>query len=317
MSRRRSLGTLAVVTREVVFIGIGIVGVPIDLGANRRGTDMGPSAIRNARLLPLLKELFDDVVDYGNVEVPGPEQCDVGDPRVRYLQAIGPVWQRTAAAVARVIEDGRLPVVLGGDHSLAVGTAEGAAQQHGEIGMIYFDAHGDFNDPTTTMSGNVHGMPVSVITGCAPDELMQFTSQPVVDPARTVLIGIRDLDKQEREKLRHSEVTVFSMKEIDELGMAAITLQAIDIASRGSESGKFHVSFDMDAIDPMVAMGVGTPVPGGLTYREAHLALELIAATGGLCSLEMVEVNPILDRENRTAELAVGLIQSATGKTII
>lgn len=296
---------------------VAILGVPIDLGAGRRGVDMGPSAIRYAGLSRRLQDLGHQVVDFGNLTTPMVETTPLPPPdsRLRYLEPIAEVCQRLAELVADIAAQAMLPLILGGDHSLAIGSASGSARGR-RLGLIWIDAHADFNDETTTPSGNIHGMPLAVLTGRGPPLLAGLAGKtPAFDPARVVLIAVRDLDPLEREALRTSAITVFTMHEIDRRGMAAVMEQALTIATRGTDG--FHLSFDLDVVDPREAPGVGTPVSGGISAREAHLAMELIAENGALRSLDIVEVNPILDERNATAELAVELALSALGKRIL
>ncbi|MGH7728624.1 MAG: arginase [Vulcanimicrobiaceae bacterium] len=289
---------------------VEVIGVPMDLGADRRGVDMGPSAIRYARLRERLRELgVATLVDRGDLAVPhvdGALALAVADAgSAKYLGIILAVCDELAAIVAGALAQGALPLVLGGDHSIAIGTLAGIARARGgPPGLIWIDAHADINSEQTSPSGNVHGMPIS----------FALEAGSIV-PERTVLVGLRDVDACERTRIAALGIRAFSMSEIDRLGMEGVIEEAIALAGEGDAS--VHVSFDMDALDPRQAPGVGTPVRGGLTYREAHLALERIAAAGILGSLEVVEVNPILDERNRTAELAVELILSALGKTIL
>ncbi|QBS36815.1 MULTISPECIES: arginase [Thermaerobacter] len=298
---------------------VGILGVPMDLGSSRRGTDMGPSAIRYARLTDALRQVGHRVRDLGNLEVPVAESLDAGNPRLKHIEAIEPVWRLLADRVARLAGEGRVPLVLGGDHSLAVGTIGGLlAAGWDDLGVLWFDAHADFNDPATTPSGNVHGMPVACIVGHGTPELLAHTRWlPRYLPARRlVMIGLRDVDPGEREKLRRSGIVTYTMQQIDELGIAEVTRRALQHLD-GEGVRRLYVSFDVDVVDPDVAPGVGTPVVGGLTYRESHLAMEIVAESGLLAGMEVVEVNPIRDVLNRTAEVAVALIASAFGKRIL
>jgi len=298
-------------------VDVAVIGVPADLGASRRGTDMGPSAIRYARLARQLEALGHRVYDLGNMLVPVPESREPGDPRRKYFREIAALWHELADLVEAQCRSGRLPLILGGDHSLSVGSVAGVARVTGDLGVIWVDAHGDFNDPSTTPSGNIHGMSLAAITGeTTPDVLAALPAGLPVPAGRTVLLGARDLDRLEKEKLRNSGVHVFTMKDIDEQGIAALTRKAWELATAGGR-GQVHVSFDVDVLDPSVAGGVGTPVPGGLTFREAHLMMELLAELGGLASVEVSEVNPILDTQNRTAEVAVDLVASLLGKRIL
>ena len=298
---------------------IALIGVPIDLGANRRGVDMGPSALRVTGLAERLRELHHDVRDLGDVDVPLPEECDVGAARARYGKAIKDVCESLCAASLKAQADGRLPVTLGGDHSLAMGSIAATSAHYRErrqpIGLIWFDAHGDMNTPQSTTTGNVHGMPLAHVLGMGDPDLASVGGfAPKVSAGRCVLLGVRDLDDRERELIQASGVTVFTMKDIDRQGASEVTEKAIAIA--GSGTAGIHVSFDIDACDPSVAPGVGTPRKGGLDYREAHLCLELIADSGRLIGMDMVEVNPIFDTRNVTAEFGSELILSALGKTI-
>lgn len=299
---------------------ISILGVPLDLGAGRRGVDMGPSAIRVAGLNPRLEALGYRVEDLGNIAVAQPESSKMGPSNARYLKPIAATCRALADRVERAARQGRFPLVLGGDHSVAVGTVNGVAAHYRRtgrrIGVIWLDAHTDMNTPETSPSGNVHGMPLACLVGSGPRELTHLRGvSPVVDARNVVLVGIRDVDLTERPVVRESGVTVFTMRDIDERGMRAVMTDAITIASRGAVG--IHLSLDMDGIDPDEAPGVGTPVRGGLTYREAHLVMEVLCDAGLLLSMEVVEVNPILDDSNRTAVLAVELIMSAMGKRIL
>lgn len=298
---------------------IRLIGVPLDLGQDRRGVDMGPSAVRVAGLSSRLEALGYQSEDAGNVVVAFPEQQSAGEPHAKYLRAIADTCHKQAEWVMKTLEDGAFPLVLGGDHSIAVGTVSGVSEfyrrQQKKVGLIWLDAHGDFNTPETTPSGNIHGMPLACLLGKGPQELIRiFDFAPKVEAAHAVLVGVHDLDAQEKELLRASRVRVLTMRDIDERGMRSVVEEAIAIATNGTEG--FCCSLDMDFIDAAWAPGVGTPVRGGATYREAHLALELVCDSHSLLSLEVVEVNPVLDERNRTAELAVELIQSALGKKI-
>ncbi len=294
---------------------IEIIGVPIDLGADRRGVDMGPSAIRYAHLQQKIEALGYGVEDKGNIEVPIAETCSITDPKLKYIDCIVPMSRRAAGAVASCVEAGHFPLVLGGDHSLSLGSIRGAARTK-TLGLIWIDAHADFNTEETTPSGNIHGMPLSALSGLGDQRLRQLWDEPtpVVDPERVVVIGARDLDPGEKENLRRAGVMVMGMEQIDRLGMAAAMERAIERACRGADG--LYLSFDMDAIDPQNAPGVGTPVPAGLTPREGHVACELIGETGKLVGMDMVEVNPILDSKNQTAALAVEFVLSALGKRV-
>jgi arginase len=299
---------------------IEIIGAPLDLGQLRRGVDMGPSALRVAGLATKLEALGYSVTDRGNVAVPVAEIADRGDDRARFLNAIAKSDELVAGYVSEALERHAIPLVVGGDHSVAAGTVAGVAQhfraQGQSIGLIWIDAHSDINTPQTSNSGNVHGMPLAALLGMGPEALSHLLGwSPKVLAQHTTLVGIRDVDPGERENIRRAGVTVFTMRDIDELGLRAVMEKAIYIASAGTAG--YHVSMDMDWVDPEEAPGVGTPVPGGATYREAHLAMEILADHGGILSFELVEVNPILDERNRTADLATELICSAFGKKIL
>lgn len=297
-----------------------IIGVPLDLGSGRRGVDMGPSALRVADLNRKLSGLGYQVTDAGDVPVSIPETLHFGDDQSKFLREILETCEHLANLVEQTLGRGHLPVVLGGDHSIAMGTLAGVARHfrpgQQTAGLIWFDAHADFNTPQSSASGNVHGMPLAASVGIGPKELAQLCGiSPKVRPQNTVLVGVRDIDVQEKELLASSAVRVFTMRDIDERGMRSVVEEAIRIASQHTVG--LAVSWDMDFIDPAYAPGVGTPVKGGASYREAHLAMEMIADTSKLVSLELVEVNPVLDHMNTTAALGVELIQSALGKKIL
>ena len=293
---------------------IAIIGAALDLGQGRRGVDMGPSAIRYAGLDERLQSLGYEVRDEGNVEAAVAEATALRDERARFLPEIHDTCELVASRVAEATRRGALPLVLGGDHSIALGTLGGLASVHGPGGVLWIDAHSDINTPETSPTGNVHGMALAAALGLAGDGFESaHWPLPAVDPRRVALIGVRQLDDGERRLLRETGVRVFSMSEIDRIGIERAVRESLD---RVSGAGFVHVSLDMDVLDPDIAPGVGTPVQGGLTYREAHLALELVAESGLAGSLEVVEVNPILDRENTTAATAVELVASALGKTI-
>ena len=294
---------------------IAIIGATLDLGQGRRGVDMGPSAIRYAGLEERLVGLGYVVHDEGNVDTAVAEATALRDERARFLPEIHDTSELIAARVAEVTARGAVPLVLGGDHSVALGTLGGLASVHGPGGVLWIDAHSDINTPQTSPSGNVHGMALAAALGLAgPGFESEVWPLPAVDPKRVALVGTRLLDDGERQLLRDAGVRVFTMSEIDRIGIERAVRESLD---RVSGSGFVHISLDMDVLDPDVAPGVGTPVRGGLTYREAHLALELVAESGVAGSLEVVEVNPILDRENTTAMTAVELVASALGKTIL
>ena len=300
---------------------IRVIGVPLDMGASRRGVDMGPSAMRVAGLEARLEKLGHQVTDGGNIRVEIAETQATGNKSARYLKEITETCTRTAEEVLKTLESGMTPLVLGGDHSLAVGTVSGVSEFYRrkgqKIGVLWIDAHSDINTPETTPSGNVHGMPLAALVGLGPEPLGNiFGYSPKVAPENTVLIGVRDVDAAERENIRRAGVAeVYTMRDIDERGMRAVMEEALEAASRGTVG--YHVSLDMDWIDPEDAPGVGTPVRGGATYREAHLAMEILADHGQMVSFEMVEVNPVIDEHNRTADLAVELACSAFGKKIL
>lgn len=299
---------------------IAIIGAPMDLGAGRRGVDMGPSALRLAGLNERLAEIGYDVQDLGNVLVDQPESSPVGKPEARYLPQIAHTCQRLSEMVEKAAGTDQVPVVLGGDHSIAVGTVAGMARHFRKagkaMGLIWIDAHADMNTPASSPSGNVHGMPLASIIGNGPNELAGIAGFcPMVAPGSVALVGLRSVDEMERQNVRGTGVHAFTMRDIDERGLPAVMEEAI--ARVMKDTAGFHLSFDMDAVDPREAPGVGTPVRGGITYREAHLAMEWICDSGGMTSLEIVEVNPVLDEANRTALLAVELATSALGKRIL
>ncbi len=298
---------------------IEIIGVPLDLGQQRRGVDMGPSALRVAGLQAKLESLGHQVIDRGNVAVAVAETKDRGDKRARFLTEIAKSAEATAKCVQEALTHGATPIVLGGDHSVAAGTVAGVANyfrtHQQKIGLIWMDAHSDLNTPDTSPSGNVHGMPVAALLGMEPAALRDLLGwAPKVLPENTVIVGVRDVDETERQNIRRAGVRVFTMRDIDELGLRTVMERAIPIAANGTAG--YHVSLDLDWVDPEEAPGVGTAVRGGATYREAHLAMEILCDHGGMLSFELVEVNPILDEHNRTAELAVQLLCSAFGKKI-
>jgi arginase len=303
------------VAAQETLAPVAVIGAALDLGAGRRGVDMGPSAIRYAGLAARIEELGRAYVDLGNVQTMQPEASKVGDERLRYLEEILLTCRLVADEVAGAVEDGLLPLVLGGDHSVALGTLGGLARERGPGGVLWIDAHGDLNRPETSPTGNVHGMVLAAVMGLGGPEFADpGWPVPSVDPSRVALVGVRSLDDGERALLRELNATVFTMSDLDRLGVEHAIEKSLE---QVSGSGFVHVSFDMDAVDPDVAPGVGTPVRGGLSYREAHLAMELVAEAGVAGSLEIVEVNPILDRENETATLAVELVASALGARIL
>jgi len=299
---------------------VAVIGAPLDLGQDRRGVDMGPSAIRVANLNRRLTSLGYMVTDLGNVHVEQLESLPEVPKRARYLPQITASCLKLARLVEQVMDEGTLPVVLGGDHSVAIGTVAGVSRrfrkQRQRIGIIWVDAHADMNTPRTSPSGNVHGMPLACCVGIGPRELTHLLGYaPKVDPRNVALVGVREVDALERPHVRHSGVRAFTMRDIDERGMRAVMQDALAIASENTAG--FHVSLDMDYVDPAEAPGVGTPVRGGGTYREAHLAMEMICDSGRMLGMEVVEVNPVIDQFNRTASLAVELIMSALGKRIL
>ena len=285
---------------------VDVVGVPMDLGASRRGVDMGPYAVRYARLNERLRGLgIPEIYDHGNLQVPLREEFEQGNQRAKYYDIIENVCAQLATEVEHIVNSEGFPIVLGGDHSIAMGTLAGLTKARGEApGLVWVDAHSDINSPDSSPSGNVHGMP-----------LWFALQKGYADPKRTVQIGLRDVDASEKENLRKSGVKAYTMSDVDRLGMTRVMEQAIAIAGAGGKP--IHMSFDMDGIDPSEAPGTGTPVKGGLSFREAHLAMEMLAESRQLASIEMVEVNPILDTRNQTAVLAVGLICSGLGKSIL
>jgi arginase len=299
---------------------IAIIGAPLDLGQDRRGVDMGPSAIRVANLNKRLTALGYHVDDLGNVPVDQPESLPEGPARAKYLPQIALACKRLAVMVDHALTKKNVPLVLGGDHSVAVGTVAGVSRhfrrKKQEIGLIWIDAHADMNTPETSPSGNVHGMPLACCVGLGPPELANLLGYaPKVNPRKTALVGLRDVDSLERGHVRETGVRAFTMRDIDERGLRSVMDEAFRIATE--DTAGFHLSLDMDWVDPQFAPGVGTPVRGGATYREAHLAMELICDSGRMLSMEVVEVNPVIDEVNRTADLAVEMIMSALGKRIL
>jgi arginase len=299
---------------------IAIIGAPLDLGQGRRGVDMGPSALRVANLNARVASLGYTVEDLGNVHVDQAEASPEGHPRAKYLPQIAATCQRLATLVGETLSRGAVPLVLGGDHSVAVGTVSGVSQyfreQKQSIGLIWLDAHADMNTPESSPSGNVHGMPLACIVGRGPVELTDlFGYRPKVSPKNVVIVGLRDVDQTEKPHVHELGVHAFTMREVDERGMRSVIEEAVRLASDGTAG--FHLSLDMDFVDPRDAPGVGTPVRGGVTYREAHLAMEMICDSRRMLSLEVVEVNPVIDEVNRTADLAVELVTSGLGKRIL
>jgi len=292
---------------------ICVIGIPMDLGQSRRGVDMGPSALRYAGLDDRLRRLGYKVQDCGNVAIP---DRDILPPEggVSYLPSVVQACEAVYQAGEKALREGSLPVYLGGDHSIAVGTVS-ASSYDGPCGLLWIDAHGDFNTPETSPSGNLHGMPLAALTGRGASDLVDMIRPGAkVADADAMIIGVRDLDPEERRALKNSRLGAYTMREIDERGVGRVAREALQ---RLSHCKRIHISLDMDCLDPHEAPGVGTPVPGGLTYREAHLLMEIIADTQKVCSIDVVEVNPILDYRNRTAELAIELIASGLGKAIL
>jgi arginase len=288
----------------------------MDLGADRRGVDIGTSAIRYADLNHRLRSLGHHVQDMGNLVVPQPESQPLGNPKLKYLDQIVRVSEELAGIVTTILQEGDFPLVLGGDHSIGLGSINGVANVHKNVGVLWIDAHADFNTDQSTPSGNIHGMILASLAGLGNSSLTNIGGwSPKIHKETIVIVGARDLDPGEQELLRTNSIHVFTMSEIDQLGITEVMQQALAIAGQNNDG--IHLSLDMDALDPTEAPGVGTPVRGGLTYREAHLAMELIADSHKLVSMDVVEVNPILDRENATALLAVELVLSALGKKIL
>ena len=300
---------------------VHIIGVPLDLGGGRRGVDMGPSAMRIAGLGERIASLGCSVLDKGDLPSPIPETQVLRDEHKKYIRDIAKVCQKVYQTSLGSLDEGALPLVLGGDHSIGAGSVAASAEwarrtKNLPIGLLWVDAHGDMNTPATSLSGNVHGMPLASLLGPEPAELSKIGSfSPKVIPAHTVLVGIRNLDEREKIAVRDSGVHVFTMKDIDRQGIASVVEQAVNLA--GSGTAGIHVSFDIDVCDPLIAPGVGTPVKGGLNYREAHMVMEMVADSGLLTSLDLVEVNPTLDVRNTTAQLATELTLSALGMKIL
>lgn len=292
---------------------VEIFGVPMDLGSGRRGVDMGPSAIRYAGLADAVREFGLQLVDRGNLPVPLPESEGSGEADRRFVETVARTCERLADEVAAAAARGALPLILGGDHSLSIGSIGGMARGV-PLGVLWLDAHGDFNTPATSPSGNVHGMPLASLLGLGDPRLRHAAGAAPLRPEQVAIVGARALDEGERRLLREHGVAVYSMEAIDRRGVAAVVAEAIDRVGRGTE--RLHVSLDLDLLDPREAPGVGTPVPGGMTYREAHLAMELVAEDGRLVSMDVVEVNPIMDDRNVTARLACELVLSALGRRI-
>ncbi|HUR70162.1 MAG TPA: arginase [Candidatus Thermoplasmatota archaeon] len=298
-------------------MNVKIIGAPMDLGASRRGTDMGPSAMRVARLGPRLEKLGHHVEDLGNIYSPTVETKTAKHTSLLYAEEIIRVCETLARKVEKIVQAGDFPLVMGGDHSIAMGTVGGIARgNQGKTGVIWVDAHSDFNTTDSSPTGNIHGMPLASLCGIGDPKLTNIGEvNPKVNPQNVVIVGLRDVDPEEAQLLKKAGVTTFTMREIDERGMRRVMEDALDIACNGVSH--LHVSFDADSMDPDEAPGVGTPVPGGLTYREAHLAMEMLAEIPFFKSLEIVELNPLMDERNVTGELMVGLACSALGKRIL
>jgi len=299
---------------------IRIIGVPMDLGASRRGVDMGPSALRVAGLQARIKQLGHQVEDIGNLSVKQPEEMPYGEKRAKYIEEIADACKDLGTAVQKSLEDGYMPLVLGGDHSIAVGSVSGVGghfrKEKKSIGCIWLDAHSDMNTPETSPSGNVHGMPLSALMGYGTEELYDlFGYKPKIEPQNVALVGVRDLDAHEKKFIKKLGVKAFTMREIDERGMREVMSDALKYTMDDTDG--VVVSLDMDFVDPSDAPGVGTPVRGGVTYREAHLAMEMIADSETMVSMEVVEINPVIDEHNRTALLGVELVLSGLGKKIL
>ena len=299
---------------------IRMIGVPMDLGASRRGVDMGPSALRVGGIAQHLKSSGHQVEDVGNVLVKQPEEQHYGEKRAKYLAEIVETARGVAQLVEKTLEDGMIPLVLGGDHSVALGTVAGVGsffrKKEKRTGLVWLDAHADMNTPDSTPSGNIHGMPLAAIAGYGPDELTQILgAKPMVNPHNISIVGVRDIDAKERKIIKESGVHVFTMRDLDERGMREVMAEALRFAQ--DETDGVSVSLDLDFVDPTDAPGVGTPVRGGVTYREAHLAMEMIADTKSVVSLEVVEVNPVIDQHNQTAMLGIELVMSGLGKKIL
>lgn len=299
---------------------VRVVGVPMDLGAGRRGVDMGPSAIRVAGIDQALRDLGFEVEDAGDVAVPSPEAHDAGDPTARYLSEIFHVCDRLRLRVRRTLEAGGIPVVLGGDHSIAIGTVAGVAEhyrnQGQQLGLIWVDAHADMNTPESSPTGNIHGMPLATLLGIGPQRLVEMGGfQPKVEARHVCLIGIRNLDDKEKSLVQRSGVNAFTMRDVDEQGIKAVMEQALELTTK--DTAGVHMSFDLDGMDPAQVPGVGTPVRGGINWRESNLLMEMLADSKAMTSIEITELNPLFDVRNTSGEIAVELISSAFGKSIL
>ncbi|EST51591.1 arginase [Brevibacillus panacihumi W25] len=294
---------------------ISIVGVPMDLGADRRGVDMGPSAIRYAGIVARLEQMGLNIEDKGDISVNRPHRY-METENHKYLDEVVEANAQLATVVSQIMQEGRFPLILGGDHSIALGTIAGVAQKVRDLGVIWFDAHGDLNTGETSPSGNIHGMPLAASLGYGHERLVQIGGYaPKIKPENVVIIGARSLDEGERELIKRIGMKVFTMHEVDKLGMARVMDEAIDHVSKQTQG--VHLSLDLDGLDPHDAPGVGTPVIGGISYREGHLAMEMLADADILCSAEFVEVNPILDQRNHTAQVAVALMSSVFGDKLL
>ena len=299
---------------------VRIIGVPMDLGASRRGVDMGPSALRVGGLATHIKQMGLHLEDIGNIPVKQPEEQHYGEKKAKYLNEIAETCQGLADIVEKSLEEGMIPIVMGGDHSIAVGTMGGVSRyfqkKEKRIGLVWLDAHADMNTPDTSPSGNIHGMPLASIVGFGAPELTDLVGpKPMVNPRNVCLVGARDIDTKEKRVIKESGVHVFTMRDLDERGMREVMAEALRFANDDTDG--VAVSLDLDFVDPSDAPGVGTPVRGGVTYREAHLAMEMLADSKGVVSLEVVEVNPVIDHHNQTAVLGVELLLSGLGKKIL
>ena len=299
---------------------VRIIGVPMDLGASRRGVDMGPSALRVGGLATHIKQMGLHLEDIGNIPVKQPEEQHYGEKKAKYLNEIAETCQGLADIVEKSLEEGMIPIVMGGDHSIAVGTMGGVSRyfqkKEKRIGLVWLDAHADMNTPDTSPSGNIHGMPLASIVGFGAPELTDLVGpKPMVNPRNVCLVGARDIDTKEKRIIKESGVHVFTMRDLDERGMREVMAEALRFANDDTDG--VAVSLDLDFVDPSDAPGVGTPVRGGVTYREAHLAMEMLADSKGVVSLEVVEVNPVIDHHNQTAVLGVELLLSGLGKKIL
>ncbi len=303
---------------------VEIIGVPLDHGAGRRGVSMGPSALRIAGLQESLERLEISSFDGGDIALPIPEESQSGDPNLRYLDVVESACTRLSGRVCDALDRGQFPLVLGGDHSVAIGTISGISShlrgdgdaEPPKVGILWMDAHADLNTPDTSPTGNIHGMPLACLLGKGPDSLVQIGySGTKVAPHRVAQIGLRDLDPDEKRRILESDISAYSMEDVDRRGLPEVVEEALEKIL--NDCDHLHVSFDIDVIDPRFAPGTGTARPGGLTYREAHLAMEMVARTGAIASMELVEVNPVLDEKNKTAEIGVGIVASALGQSIL